>query len=233
MPDAPQVPAAESGWDLGAFEAAIGYRFRDRDRLRQALAHTSYASERGLCESNERLEFLGDGVLSAAAAQQLFESFPGEDEGELSRKKSHLVSRARLAEVGVELDIGRWLYLGSGEDRTGGRQKPSVLANAVEALIGAIALDGGFEAARDFVARRCLGDMEAPESDFKTRLQEVFQNRFHALPVYETSPSGGPEHDRTFESEVRMRGKVLGRGSGKTKKAAEQKAAQEALRSFK
>ncbi len=195
--------------------------------------HTSYAGECGLPESNERLEFLGDGVLSAAAAQQLFESFPDEDEGGLSRKKAHLVSRTRLAEVGAALDIGRWLYLGAGEDRTGGRQKPSVLANAVEALIGAIALDGGFEEARAFVARRCLGDMETPESDFKTRLQEVSQNRFHALPVYETSAAGGPEHDRTFESEVRLRGKVLGRGSGKTKKAAEQEAAQEALRSFK
>jgi ribonuclease-3 len=213
-----------------SLEEAIGYRFRDPALLKQALSHKSFASESGTVVYNERLEFLGDSVLAAVVAHQLFADYPGEPEGTLSKKKSSLVSRPSLATWAEELELGAHLYLGVGEETTGGRTRSSLLANALEALIGAIYLDGGYEAAAKFVRTWCAkthGSLS--ETDHKSRLQEVLQKRHKSPPTYELSSAAGPDHDKTFHVLVRIGGRKLGEGSGKTKKEAEQAAARDAL----
>jgi ribonuclease-3 len=211
-------------------EAATGYRFKDPGLLKLALSHKSFASESGSGADNERLEFLGDSVLAAVVAHALYAEYPNEPEGILSKKKSQLVSRPTLAAWGEELGLGGRLYLGIGEETTGGRTRQSLLANAVEALIGAMYLDGGYEAAEKFVRTWCarrIGSLA--ETDHKSRLQEILQKRHKAPPTYETTSAAGPDHDKTFSVLVRIGARELGKGTGKNKKEAEQSAARDAL----
>lgn len=215
-------------------EDRIGYRFSDAGLLKLALSHKSYASESGSGADNERLEFLGDSVLAAVVAHQLYAEHPGLPEGDLSKKKSTLVSRPSLAAWGESLGLGAHLYLGVGEENTGGRTRQSLLANAVEALIGAVYLDGGYDAAARFVRSWCAGKhVDLAEADHKSRLQEVLQKRHKAPPTYELAASQGPDHDKTFSVVVRLGERQLGEGSGKTKKDAEQAAARDALQKMK
>lgn len=211
-------------------EEVIGYRFQDAGLLKQALSHKSFASESGSGVCNERLEFLGDSVLAAVVAHQLFTEYPDEPEGDLSKKKSLLVSRSSLAAWAEELGLGTYLYLGVGEETTGGRTRQSLLGNALEALIGAMYLDGGYEAAAVFIRTWCArrhGSLL--ETDHKSRLQEILQKKYKVPPTYEVASSSGPDHDKTFSVAVRIGEKRLGAGTGKSKKEAEQAAARDAL----
>lgn len=211
-------------------EAVIGYRFRNPDLLKLAMSHKSFASESGSGAYNERLEFLGDSVLAAVVAHQLFDEYPDDAEGGLSKKKSLLVSRPSLAAWGEELGLGAHLLLGVGEETTGGRTRQSLLANAVEALIGAVYLDGGYGPAAAFVRTWCARKHGSLlETDHKSRLQELLQKRHKTPPTYELASAEGPDHDKTFRVLVRLSGRELGRGSGKNKKEAEQAAARDAL----
>ncbi|MBI4377266.1 MAG: ribonuclease III [Elusimicrobia bacterium] len=209
-------------------EDVIGYRFRKPEYLKEALSHKSFASEIKSGVYNERLEFLGDSVLAAVVAHQLYVDFPNESEGTLSKKKSQLVSRQSLARWAAEMDLGAYLYLGVGEESSGGRARQSVLCNAIEALIGAMYLDGGFEAARQFISRGLKGTV-LEETDYKSRLQEVLQKKYKSPPSYQVAGASGPEHDKTFQVLVQLGKRLLGRGEGKTKKDAEQAAARNAL----
>lgn len=211
-------------------EEVVGYRFKDAGLLKQAMSHKSFASESGSGIYNERLEFLGDSVLAAIVAHELYAGYPDEAEGNLSKKKSLLVSRPSLAAWGEELDLGAYLYLGVGEESTGGRTRQSLVANAVEALIGAIYLDGGYERAAEFVRSwYCEKHGRLLETDHKSRLQEILQKRYKSPPTYELTAATGPDHDRKFSILVRMGERELGRGAGKSKKEAEQAAAYDAL----
>lgn len=215
-------------------EDVIGYRFSDAGLLRLALSHKSHASESGSGAHNERLEFLGDSVLAAVVAHQLYVENPGLPEGDLSKKKSTLVSRPSLAAWGEQLGLGAHLILGVGEENTGGRTRQSLLANAVEAIIGAVYLDGGYEPAARFVRSWCSGrHVDLQDVDHKSRLQELLQKRHKSPPTYELTSSQGPDHDKTFSVAVRLGEKELGRGAGKTKKDAEQAAARDALQRMK
>ncbi len=214
-----------------SLESIIGHTFRDPRLLKQALSHKSYASEQGTGVYNERLEFLGDSVLAVVVAHQLYCDYPKESEGALSKKKSFLVSRPSLAAWAEEIGLGAHLYLGVGEESTGGRGRQSLLANALEALIGAIYLDGGFDAASGFIREWCSrthGSLQ--ESDHKSRLQELLQKKYKSPPQYELSSASGPEHDKFFCVIVRIGTRELGRGTGKNKKEAEQAAALHALK---
>ncbi|MFA6317844.1 MAG: ribonuclease III [Elusimicrobiota bacterium] len=216
-----------------SLEEAVGYHFKDPALLREALSHRSYASESRTDIYNERLEFLGDSILSAVVAHHCYICFPDEREGTLSKLRSQLVSRGSLALWAKKLDLGKYLYLGVGEENSGGRNRSSVLANALEALIGAIFLDGGYAAGAAFIKRWCLVELGGlVETDYKSRLQEVLQRKHKQTPTYELLDSVGPDHDRTFSIVVRLGHRVLGKGTGKSKKEAEQAAAQEALEGF-
>jgi ribonuclease III len=214
-------------------ENALGYRFRDRELLELALTHRSHANERGLPEHNERLELLGDSVLGLVVADWLFHTHPELPEGELSKRKSYLVSAPALAGFASGLGVGRALRLGVGEERSGGREKPSLLADTLEALLGAVYLDGGIEPVRRIVAPLLEHVVElrpaALDADAKTRLQEELQGRGWPLPEYLLVAAAGPDHDKHFTVECRVRDRAAGRGEGSTKKLAEQRAAAEAL----
>lgn len=214
-------------------EELLGHRFRKRELLEQALTHRSHANEQGRSENYERLEFLGDSVLGALTAEWLWERFPDLPEGELSKLKAALVSEPSLAEHALRLGLGEQLRLGVGEERSGGRKKPSLLADALEAIFGALWLDGGVEAARAPVRRLLEASVAArkdlPLQDFKTRLQEVVQAKGWERPVYRVVEETGPDHDKSFVVECLIQDEVRGRGEGRSKKAAEQDAAAKAL----
>lgn len=214
---------------LNPLEEIIGYCFKNPGHLREALSHKSFASESKSGIYNERLEFLGDSVLSAVVAHQLYVKYPQENEGGLSKKKAQLVSRQNLARWAAELNLGSYLYLGVGEESTGGRTRQSLLGNTLEALIGAMYIDGGYRAAEQFIARGLMRQEALEETDYKSRLQEYLQKRYKAPPSYETTHAQGPDHDKTFSVVVRMGKKTLGRGEGKNKKEAEQSAARSAF----
>ena len=214
-------------------EELLGCRFRRPELLREALTHKSHAFEKGAGRHNERLEFLGDSILAAAVAHRLFEAYPDADEGRLSKMKAALVSRASLTRWASRLGLGKHLFLGSGEESTGGRERPSILANALESILGAVYLDGGYPQAKEFIDRLLLdGELEAEETDHKSRLQELVQKRYKVPPDYRLLKTTGPDHDKTFAVRVQVAGRVLGSGKGKSKKEAEQAAAQDALRSL-
>ncbi len=216
-------------------ESRIGYRFRDPDTLAAAFVHRSWAHEEGLADHNERLEFLGDAVLGLVAADWLYRRFPEQPEGELARMKAWLVSAPNLAWHAGELGLGERMKLGVGEERSGGRSKPSILADALEAVFGAVWLDGGFDAARTVVSgflEAAEGAGEADASDPKTALQEVVQGRGWELPAYSIVEESGPDHEKSFVCEVLVRGEPAGRGSGRSKKEAQQRAAADALARF-
>jgi ribonuclease III len=211
-------------------EEVIGYRFKRPGHLKEALSHKSYASESKSDVYNERLEFLGDSILAAVVAHELYAKLPDEPEGVLSKKKALIVSRPTLAQWAAQLNLGAYLLLGVGEETSGGRMRQSLLGNALEALIGAVYLDGGYEAAATFIREKCLSRLdELRETDYKSRLQEQLQKKYKSPPSYEVTSAAGPDHDKTFEVLVQLGKKLLGRGTGKTKKEAEQAAARDAL----
>ncbi|NLO92251.1 MAG: ribonuclease III [Elusimicrobia bacterium] len=217
----------------GAAQGPAGLRFKDAGLLRQALTHKSYSAEHKGAPDNERLEFLGDSVLGLATAHYLHSRHPGMPESGLAKLKSRLVSGPLLAQWARDVSLGRHLRLGQGEENTGGRDRDTNLANAMEALIGALYLDSGWEAASEFVEKRLLSmPQELPESDFKSALQELVQKARKTVPEYELTQTVGPEHDKVFTVRARLGEQVLGAGKGHTKKEAEQNAAKDALSKY-
>lgn len=219
-----------------ALEKRLGYAFRRRVHLKRALLHRSYANEQRLpaTEHNERYEFLGDTVLSLAVSHLLMQHFPQDPEGKLSKIRAAVVNEAQLAELARSIDLGDYLYVGKGEEHTGGRDKPSLLADCFEALLGAIYVDRGFAKAFEVVKRHYEAILTCAKSgkvlcDYKTRLQEEAQSRFKVIPRYRLVRECGPDHHKTFEIQLTIRDDLYGAGSGTSKKAAEQEAAREAL----
>ena len=215
-------------------EAAIGYRFHNIQLLHNALTHSSYANERwhNSLLSNERLEFLGDSVLGMLVAEYLFKTFPDRPEGELTRMRADMVCEHTLATVANKIGLGEYLLLGHGEERLGGRSRESILADATESVIAACFLDGGMAAAEQFVKRYIL--VEVPVSrpnnmDYKTALQELVQQKKNQVLSYALVGQSGPDHDKQFDVEVSLNGTVIGCGSGRSKKRAEQMAAKSAM----
>jgi ribonuclease-3 len=229
---------------LGPLEARIGYEFRDLGLLEHALTHRSRAHEdaSGGVIDNESLEFLGDAVLGFVIADMLFHRYPTHSEGYKSKVKAGIVSAAALARLAADIDLGRYVLLGRGEEKTGGRRKHAILADSYEALIAAIYLDGGIEPARAFILSNFgplisrAGDQAAEAAftdDWKSALQEWLQAEGRGLPVYRLAATGGPDHRRLFDVEVVSGGRVVGRAQGRSKKDAAQQAARAALAALK
>ena len=222
--------------EFEVLEARIGYRFHDRALLEQALTHRSRASEdvSGGVIDNEALEFLGDAVLGLVVASALYHQYPDHDEGQMSKAKAMVVSTPGLARQAVEIGLGDHLLLGRGEEKTGGREKPALLADAFEALVAAIYLDGGLEQAAAFLKRELADAIAAGTNpllvhDHKSALQEWLQAAGRPLPDYRVSGEAGPDHRKIFTVEVVVGGEVLGSATGRAKKEAEQEAARQAL----
>ena len=215
-------------------ETAIGYRFHNITLLQNALTHSSYANERwhNSLKSNERLEFLGDSILGMVVAEYLYKTFPDRPEGELTRMRADMVCEKSLASVAARIDLGRHLMLGNGEEQGGGRNRDSILADAVESVIAASFLDGGMAAAEGIIRRFILCKVPVTQLrnvDYKTQLQELVQRKANQHIAYELVSESGPDHNKVFEFEVKINGQPSGRGSGRTKKEAEQMAACKAL----
>ena len=223
---------------LDAFQRRLGYKFQKDELLRLALTHPSVAHEAaGVIPHNQRLEFLGDSVLGLVLTNELFARFPNVSEGPLTKARAQMVNRRTLASQARRIHLGEFLILSRGEETTGGRERPSNLADAYEAVLGAIFLDGGYEAARDFILRwfrDAFGELKViPNLDNpKGELQEILQAESPEAPEYELTSVSGPDHDRMFECAVYHGGIELGRGTGKSKKAAESEAALAALKSL-
>jgi len=217
--------------DLKELEQKTGYHFKDFSLLERAMTHSSYANERHMpkYESNERLEFLGDAVLELISSEFLFSMNPEMPEGELTRTRASMVCEPALAFCARELALGKYIRLGKGEETSGGRRRDSITSDALEALIGAIYIDGGFDGAKEFINRHILKDLENKKLffDSKTILQELVQGELEIkTPVtYQLINEKGPEHNKSFESAAYIDGKQYGTGKGKSKKAAEQEAA--------
>jgi ribonuclease-3 len=220
---------------LDLLQARLGYQFQDAELLRLALTHPSVAHEQGVgLQHNQRLEFLGDAVLQLVLTTELYQKFPTMDEGPLTKARAQMVNRRTLAEQGRRLALGQHLVMSRGEELNRGRDRPSAVADAFEALLGAIFLDGGFQAAQDFILRQFrthFGELEVIPNleNPKGELQEMLQARSPEPVQYELASVSGPDHDRLFECAVYYRGQELGRGVGKSKKEAESKAALKAL----
>ena len=216
-------------------EAAIGYSFKNITLLQNALTHSSYANERwhDSLMSNERLEFLGDSVLGMVTAEHLYRNFPNRPEGELTRMRADMVCEQALAAVADRLGLGQHILLGHGEEQTGGRNRSSIQADAVESVIAALFLDGGMEPARRFIETfvlRQISDCTSPVNmDYKTALQELVQRKKNQVLTYELVGESGPDHDKRFTVTVFLNGQPLGTGTGSSKKRAEQDAARVAL----
>jgi ribonuclease-3 len=220
---------------MNELEKLLGYKFKNKALMERALTHSSFANERGAGRAacNERLEFLGDSLLGFLTADYLFNNYPDKPEGEMTRLRAELVCESSLVKAAVELNLGKWLRLGKGEEQGGGRSRPSILADAVEALLAALYLDGGEETARSYVKKYVLAalekETEARAKDYKSALQELVQRDRTEAPVYRLSGESGPDHMKTFTAEVLINGSVAGEGKGRTKKEAEQAAAGDAL----
>lgn len=223
--------------NLGVLTDRLQYAFRNRELLEEAFRHSSYVNEVGdpSLRDNERLEFLGDAVLDLSISHLLMDRFKAASEGELSKFRAMMVNEGSLFTVARQLNLGEFLLLGRGEERMQGRSKPSILANAVEALIGAVYLDAGFSRT-DRIVRRLFTPLveemgeEVPIRDYKSLIQEYTQRCHSALPEYVLVDEKGPPHDRVFRIALRLRGRVVAESTGKSKKAAEQKVAREAYR---
>jgi ribonuclease-3 len=231
----PGLPAARQA-KLEALSRRLGHRFKDLGLLDQALRHSSYAHENPeVGPSNEKLEFLGDAVLDLAVSNLLLAHFPQSSEGELSRRRAALVNARHLASLGRELELGSHLLLGRGEELQAGRGKPSLLADALEAVLAAVFLDGGLKAAQKIIRRwfspMLLADLSW--QDHKTALQELSQSRYRLSPSYHLVEESGPSHSRHFRIEVRLADKPLAQGEGHTKKQAAQTAARRALEALR
>ena len=231
-------PPSTRAVDLSVLEARLGHRFQSPDLLRQSLTHRSHLNEtlRPSPGHNERLEFLGDAVLDLVISHRLMDLLPDADEGTLSRVKSQIVSAEGLAAVAREIDLGPSLFLGKGEEKTEGREKRSLLANGLEAVIGAVYLDGGLSAAETMILRlfdrslRKQTDELAEVVDYKTTLQEQCQKAFGCPPTYRLARVSGPDHEKIFAVEILINGVPCGDGVGMNKKEAEQQAAAQVLR---
>jgi ribonuclease-3 len=225
--------------ELADLQQRLGYSFRDEELLRLALTHPSIAHEQNEASPhNQRLEFLGDAILGAVLSHQLYEKFPEADEGLLTKSRAKLVNAASLTAHGRMLDLGVHMILSRGEENTGGRTRPSILADAFEALLGAIYLDGGFVAVRDFILREFTNDyaelaLPAGIENPKGELQEFLQATSPVAPVYQLISAVGPDHDRDFVCAVLHVGAELAQGTGKSKKAAESEAALAALKKLR
>ncbi len=220
-------------YSLEELEKRIGYEFKNKKLLRQAMTHSSFANEQKInrLEDYERLEFLGDAVLELTSSEFLFSANPDMPEGKLTKLRSSMVCEPALAYCARELELGRYLLLGRGEEATGGRNRDSITSDAMEAVIGALYLDGGFEAARNFIHRFVLSDLENKILfyDSKTVLQEMIQAIPGARFQYILTGEVGPDHDKEFLVEGHLNGKAVGNGKGRTKKAAEQQAAYQTI----
>ena len=219
---------------LKDLEAAIGYRFKNISLLQNALAHSSYANERwhSSLMSNERLEFLGDSILGMLVADHLYRNFPDRPEGELTRMRADMVCERALAAVAGKIGLGEHLLLGKGEEAGGGRGRDSILADAVESVIAASYLDGGMEAAKQFVDRFVLVNVphaKLHNRDYKTTLQELVQQKKNQTIAYVLVDESGPDHDKQFTVELTINGQSVGQGVGTSKKRAEQDAARVAF----
>lgn len=218
--------------EMKKFQSIIGYQFNHEELLKQALTHSSYANEKHLkkLSDNERLEFLGDAVLELTSSEFLFSNYPNLTEGELTKLRASIVCEPTLAMCTEAIHLGHFLFLGKGEDQTGGRKRKSILSDALEAVIGAIYLDGGFANAKEFVQRFILTDIEHKQLfyDSKTILQEVVQGQHEQLG-YVLLEETGPDHDKNFTVGVMIGDKQVSTGTGHTKKSAEQEAAYHAL----
>ena len=215
-------------------ETAIGYRFQNITLLQNALAHSSYANERwhNSLMSNERLEFLGDSILGMLVADYLYRTFPNRPEGELTRMRADMVCERALSKIAAQIGLGEHLLLGKGEELGGGRSRDSILADAVESVIAACYLDGGMEAAKGFIDRFVLTRVPVSglaNADYKTALQELVQQKRNQSLMYSLVGESGPDHDKVFQVELTLNGSLIGRGSGGSKKRAEQEAARVAL----
>ena len=222
---------------LNELEQKIGYRFSDFSYLEHAMRHSSYCNEQKMARfmNNERLEFLGDAVLELVTSEFLYLNYPKMPEGEATRKRASMVCEQTLALCAKEIDLGSYLYLGKGEDHTGGRERASVISDALEALIGAIYLDGGFTSAKEFVERFILNGIEEKQLffDSKTIFQEMMQSITTEPIHYKMVGEEGPDHCKTFTVELFVGDQSAGIGSGKSKKAAEQAAAYDAIKKIK
>lgn len=222
--------------DLQVFQETIGYRFTNEQLLKQALTHSSYANEKHMkkLSDNERLEFLGDAVLEVSSSEFLFQHYPNIPEGELTRLRASIVCEPTLALCAEPIQLGEYILLGKGEEMTGGRKRNSIVSDALEAVIGAIYLDGGFDKAKEFVFRFIMTDIEHKHLfyDSKTILQEFVQGKHETL-TYVLIGENGPDHDKNFTVEVQIGNDTVSTGNGRTKKAAEQEAAYHALLKLK
>ena len=219
---------------LSELEQGLGYVFRDKGLLKNALRHSSYANENralGLTD-NERLEFLGDSILGFVVADHLYRRYPDRPEGELTRIRADLVCEANLAKQAGTIRLGSFLMLGHGEEAGGGRRRDSIVSDAMESVIAAAYLDGGFDAAKGIIDRLILSDIPQGKPrnfDYKTALQELVQRKKDQILHYELVQESGPDHDKQFEVEVQLNGAAVGRGTGSSKKRAEQAAAEAAI----
>ena len=225
--------------DLATLQQTLGVSFNDLSLLEQALVHSSYLNENPdfALTSNERLEFLGDAVLGVVTAEKLYQECLYSDEGEMTRLRADLVRRDTLARMAKAISLGNYLYMGKGEEANGGRRNPANLAGAIEAVIAAVFLDQGPAAARNFILRLLDTELQKIVNhgvvvDDKSRLQQLIQARVQQTPSYYVVEASGPDHDKKFTVEVKIGNTMLGRGSGKSKKAAEIEAAREALERF-
>lgn len=224
---------------LDPLQNSLAYWFKNISILKQAITHRSYVNEHPepALMHNERLEFLGDAVLNLTLSDLLFKKYPDLPEGSLSKIRAGQVNEKKLAALSLELDLGAYLLIGRGEEQTGGREKASLLANAFEAVLGAIYLDGGFQSASIFIARLLQSHIEADRyqstQDHKTFLQEYCQGKLKTVPVYTVLREEGPDHKKIFFVEVKIQNQVISKGKGRTKKEAQQKAAEKALLELK
>lgn len=218
---------------IEGFEGIINYSFKNKKLIEEALSHSSYANEKKkIRHSNERLEFLGDSVLSIVVSQYLFEHYTSLPEGELTKIRASLVCEKTLHKFAKQIHLGEYILLGKGEENTGGRERPSILADAFEAVIAAVFLDGGLEAARIHIMRfipENVNSLKSSFSDYKTVLQEIIQKNPEEKVEYVLAEQSGPDHNKAFTIQVCLNSNVIGTGKGRSKKEAEQMAAKEAL----
>lgn len=224
---------------MKGLEEKLGYEFKDKSLLMTALTHSSYANEnrKRNIKDNERLEFLGDSILGVTVASYLYKNRPDLPEGRMTRLRAELVCEQSLARVAEKLELGKYMRLGKGEEQGGGRKRPSITADAMEAVIAALYLDGGYNRAGSFISRYILEPFEEGQElsdrDNKTELQEIVQRKSGQVLTYELTGEDGPDHNKTFTFSVSLNDKVIGTGSGHNKKEAEQAAAGEALRKMR
>lgn len=222
--------------ELKKLSRKLGIRFRSQNLLNLALTHRSVLSKNNI-NNNERLEFLGDSVLGLSVTEYLYLSLPEKKEGDLAKIKSYVVSEEVLSKISLELNIDKYLIVGKGEEYSGGRKKNAILEDAIEAIFGAYYLDRGFKKAKKFVLSLLVPEIKMVlkgdyKKDYKTIFQELIQKKYKTCPKYRLLSKSGPDHDVTFKYEVIVGGRILGRGTGKNRKTAEQNAAEEALKSI-